>query len=79
MKFLLVMIVFANLAIAETKEKPKSLEHKMDKTAKAVVGEKAKEVLKSKEDCKDKVEKKIEIKPEAISLGGNTGCSLEGL
>jgi hypothetical protein len=42
-----------------------------------------KETLKNsenKEDCDDKVKKKVEIKPETISLGsGNTGCSLEDL
>ncbi len=32
------------------------------------------------EDCDDKAKKKVEIKPETISLGGgNTGCSLEDL
>jgi hypothetical protein len=30
-----------------------------------------------KEDCDDKAKKPVEIKPESISLSGNTGCSLE--
>jgi hypothetical protein len=32
--------------------------------------------LKNVEDCDDKAKKPIEIKPETISLSGNTGCSL---
>jgi hypothetical protein len=32
--------------------------------------------LKKVEDCDDKAKKPIEIKPESISLSGNTGCSL---
>ncbi|MFL5785120.1 MAG: hypothetical protein ACJ76H_10945 [Bacteriovoracaceae bacterium] len=32
--------------------------------------------LKKVEDCDDKAKKPIEIKPETISLSGNTGCSL---
>lgn len=31
---------------------------------------------KVEEDCDDKAKKKVEIKPETISLSGNTGCSL---
>jgi hypothetical protein len=30
-----------------------------------------------KEDCDDKAKKPVEIKPESISLSGNTGCSLD--
>jgi hypothetical protein len=30
-----------------------------------------------KEDCADKAKKVVEIKPESISLGTNTGCSLD--
>lgn len=37
----------------------------------------AKAALKEEEDCDDKAKKKVEIKPEAISLTGNTGCSLD--
>lgn len=36
----------------------------------------AKAALKE-EDCDDKAKKKVEIKPESISLTGNTGCSLD--
>lgn len=32
---------------------------------------------KSPEDCEDKAKKKVEIKPESISLTGNAGCTLE--
>lgn len=32
---------------------------------------------KSTEDCDDKAKKKVEIKPESISLSGNAGCSLD--
>ncbi len=32
--------------------------------------------LKKEEDCDDKAKKPIEIKPETITLGGNTGCTL---
>jgi hypothetical protein len=32
---------------------------------------------KKEEDCDDKAKKPVEIKPESISLSGNTGCSLD--
>ena len=41
------------------------------------VGSKASEILKKDEDCDDKAKKPVEIKPETISLSGNTGCSLD--
>jgi hypothetical protein len=35
------------------------------------------EESKKEEDCDDKAKKPVEIKPESISLSGNTGCSLD--
>lgn len=32
---------------------------------------------KKEEDCDTKAKKPVEIMPEAISLSGNTGCSLD--
>jgi heat shock protein HslJ len=34
-------------------------------------------IIEKEEDCDEKAKKVIEIKPESISLGGNTGCTLE--
>jgi hypothetical protein len=39
--------------------------------------EKLKMLNTKKEDCDDKAKKPIEIKPESISLGSNTGCTLD--
>jgi hypothetical protein len=37
-------------------------------------------ILEEKEeDCDEKAKKPIEIKPESISLGGTTGCSLDDM
>ena len=37
----------------------------------------SKDKNKSPEDCEDKAKKKVEIKPESLSLTGNAGCTLE--
>lgn len=35
--------------------------------------------VKKEADCDTKAKKPIEIKPETISLSGNTGCSLDDI
>ncbi len=39
--------------------------------------DKLKVLDKKEEDCDTKAKKTVEIKPESISLSGNTGCSLD--
>jgi hypothetical protein len=70
MKFLILTLMFSTLGLAETSVTKKK-DHKKDTAAL----EKLK--MLDKEDCDEKVKKPIEIKPESISLSGNTGCSLD--
>jgi hypothetical protein len=69
--------VVANLVLAAGLEKksPK----KSTSVVKTKTGDKAATILKEKEDCDEKAKKakEVEIKPESLSLGGNTGCTLE--
>jgi len=44
-----------------------------------MVNDKLKKIKEEKEDCDKKAQKKVEIKPESISLTGNTGCSLDDI
>lgn len=55
------------------KEKEKMAKDKMAKEKL----QKIEDANKKPEDCDDKAKKPIEIKPESISLSGNTGCSLD--
>ncbi len=68
-------VVFAEPTSKSKKLSPKKHEElvKREKIAK----EKLMMLDKKKEDCDEKAKKPIEIKPEAISLTGNTGCSLD--
>ncbi len=70
MKFLIFTLMFSTLTQANPTVANKK-EVKKDKLAL--------EQLKiiEKEDCDDKAKKPVEIKPESISLSGNTGCSLD--
>jgi hypothetical protein len=84
MKYL-VFALMMNVAIAaptaKSKNLPVSKEEMIVKQAHkgqdSKTGDKANQILKDKEDCDDKAKKVVEIKPESISLGGNTGCTLE--
>jgi len=70
MKCLIFTLMFSTLTLADPTVANKK-EVKKDKLAL----EKLKII--EKEDCDDKAKKPVEIKPESISLSGNTGCSLE--
>lgn len=70
MKCLIFTLMFSTLTLADPTVTNKK-EVKKDKLAL----EKLKII--EKEDCDDKAKKPVEIKPESISLSGNTGCSLE--
>ncbi len=74
-------ILFALLAMscqAETSTSKKSLP--VNAAEQAVIKNEASKVKlpdEKEEDCDDKAKKTVEIKPESISLTGNTGCSLD--
>jgi len=70
MKCLIFTFMFSTLTLADPTVANKK-EAKKDKLAL----EKLKII--EKEDCDDKAKKPVEIKPESISLSGNTGCSLD--
>lgn len=70
MKFLIFTLMFSTLTQANPTIANKK-EVKKDKLAL----EKLKII--EKEDCDEKTKKPVEIKPESISLSGNTGCSLD--
>jgi hypothetical protein len=69
--YLLILVSLSCNAISDKKEAPKK-EVKTTNTESKPVHP----ALKKEEDCDDKAKKPIEIKPESISLGGNTGCTL---
>jgi hypothetical protein len=71
MKFLVVLL-FSTAAMAAPVV-TKKVVHIKTKTVKENGGVKA----KNPADCDEKAKKPIEIKPESISLSGNTGCSLD--
>jgi hypothetical protein len=70
MKFLIFSLVFSTFTLAgpEIRNKKEAKQNK-------IVPEKLQ--ILEKEDCDKKAKKPVEIKPESISLTGNTGCSLE--
>ncbi len=70
MKCLIFTFMFSTLTLADSTVANKK-EVKKDK----LTLEKLKII--EKEDCDDKAKKPVEIKPESISLSGNTGCSLD--
>ena len=70
MKCLIFTFMFSTLTLADSTVANKK-EVKKDKLAL----EKLKII--EKEDCDDKAKKPVEIKPQSISLSGNTGCSLD--
>jgi hypothetical protein len=74
MKYFIFLTLFSGLAFAHSNKLKKVSIKETTKNEKKVL-EKMKAV--EKEDCDDKAKKQVEIKPEAISLIGNTGCSLD--
>lgn len=73
MKAIFLLMLFSlscNAVTPAKKETPK-------KTVKASESKTAHPALdKLEEDCDDKAKKPVEVKPETISLSGNTGCTL---
>lgn len=84
MKFFLFLLIISSVAFAAPTAQKKTLpvtpeetQVKKDKMARdKVAQEKLKMLDKKEEDCDDKAKKPVEIKPEAISLSGNAGCTL---
>jgi hypothetical protein len=70
MKFLIFTLMFSTLTQADPK-----VSNKKEVKKEKVALEKLK--ILEKEDCDEKAKKPVEIKPESISLSGNTGCSLD--
>jgi hypothetical protein len=79
MKFLMMTMLLSTFVFANPTGSKKNLPViKEDKIAKdKVTSEKLKMLDQKEEDCDDKAKKPVEIKPEAISLTGNAGCTLE--
>ncbi len=80
MKFFIFLALISFTAFAGPKTQKKILPvSKIEEVVKndKQVNDKLKKLEKNSEDCLDKVKKKVEIKPESISLTGNTGCSLD--
>lgn len=80
MNFLMIALLITTTAFAAPKEKDRTLPVKKEiavtKPGKQPTA-KAMEVLQDKEDCDDKAKKEVKIEPETVTLGGNTGCSLD--
>lgn len=78
MKFF-IALAFVSIACVAAPSNSKKAEpvRKDIQVTKQKPSEAAKAVLKKEEDCDDKAKKPVEIKPESISLSGNTGCSLD--
>lgn len=81
MKFVTLVVLFVSLgcqaAPAGAKKTLPVDKHIKAAQLEAKTGDKAKALLKKEEDCADKAKKPVEIKPETLSLSGNTGCSLD--
>lgn len=82
MKLALIVSLFVSMNVfAAPKAQKKTLPvNKAEEAVKKdkLANEKLKMLDKKEEDCDEKAKKKVEIKPEAISLsGGNAGCSLD--
>lgn len=82
MKFFLFLTLFSLACFAGPKAQQKILPvSKIEEVVKndKMVNDKLKKIKEEKEDCDKKAQKKVEIKPESISLTGNTGCSLDDI
>jgi hypothetical protein len=71
MKLLASILFFSTLSVAAP-EVGKTVHTTVVKAPKQ-----AESKTKKAADCDEKAKKPIEIKPESISLSGNTGCSLD--
>jgi hypothetical protein len=79
MKIFLSIIFLSTSIYANSKasQKTQSVKPKTQNSKQESVKNDKLKVLDKKEDCDTKAKKIVEIKPESISLGGNTGCSLD--
>ncbi len=68
----LILLMFVSLSCNAVSDKKETVK----KEVKAAEAKSVHPALKKEEDCDDKAKKPIEIKPETISLSGNTGCTL---
>lgn len=75
MKTFIALMIFSSALIAAPVATKKA--QPVKKEVEVVKKTESKPWDKKEEDCDDKAKKPIEIKPEAISLSGNTGCSLD--
>jgi uncharacterized OsmC-like protein len=76
MKTILTLALFSSLSVmAAPATQKKTLPVNKDEVA--VKNEKLKMLDKKLEDCDEKAKKPVEITPQAISLSGNAGCSLD--
>lgn len=74
MKYLIFIALFSSISVFAGPKK----EVKKHISKKVVSKNKTLEMIEKKtEDCDEKAKKKVEIKPESISLSGNAGCSLD--
>lgn len=75
MKFLIVLALMTSSVFAAPSTAKRAAP--VNKDIEAIKKEAAKKTDKKEADCDEKAKKPIEIKAESISLGGNTGCSLD--
>jgi hypothetical protein len=82
MKLVIIFFLMSFFSYAGPKAQQKTLPvSKLEEVVKndKMVNDKLKKIKKETEDCDEKAKKKVEIKPESISLTGNTGCSLDDI
>ena len=80
MKLIMFMMLVSGAVIAAPNAPKKNLPVKKEETMVKKELAKSKELNaldKKPEDCDDKAKKPVEITPEAISLSGTAGCSLD--
>ncbi len=76
MKILISLLIVSSCVFANSTKPKAQVPAKAVKTETKATGIPGKD-QKKEEDCDDKAKKTVEIKPESISLTGNTGCTLE--
>lgn len=80
MKFFMMLALLSTsvLAAPATTKKPQASNVKTEEVVKKENKTKEMNALDKKtEDCDEKAKKPVEITPEAISLSGTAGCSLD--
>jgi hypothetical protein len=78
MHVLITVVTLVSIsAFARPQKVAKSLPVKKVEVAKTEVTKQVKELEKKAADCDEKAKKAVEITETSISLGKNTGCSLD--